>query len=233
MDGLAHITPGIEALEGGLSIPRHRHGGAYVAVVLSGGYEECGGRGRFRVGPGDVLLHSAFDAHLDRVARTGATILNLGTEFFPAFSHGRIDDPDRVARLAERNVAQALADLEEQLHPSPVRVHDWPDLLATDLISDPDRRLDDWARAHGLAPATVSRGFDKVFGVSPKAFRLEARARTAYEWITNGSGSLADIAARAGFTDQPHMSRAVRALTGRSPGWWRGRSRVKSVQDLR
>jgi AraC-like DNA-binding protein len=36
-----------------------------------------------------------------------------------------------------------------------------------------------------------------------------------------GPGSLADIAARTGFADQPHMTRAITALTGASPHAWR------------
>ena len=36
---------------------------------------------------------------------------------------------------------------------------DWPDLLAQELLAAPDLRLEDWAARHGLAPATLSRGF--------------------------------------------------------------------------
>jgi hypothetical protein len=52
------ITPsGNERWHSRAYIPRHRHARAYAAVVLEGSYEESGSRGRFRVRPGDVVLH--------------------------------------------------------------------------------------------------------------------------------------------------------------------------------
>jgi hypothetical protein len=46
-------------------LPRHRHESGYLALVLSGGYEEAGDRGRFHVHAGNVVLHGAFEAHMD------------------------------------------------------------------------------------------------------------------------------------------------------------------------
>ena len=46
---------------------RHVHKRAYAALVLSGGYEEAGDSGRHRVQAGNVVLHEAFEAHLDRI----------------------------------------------------------------------------------------------------------------------------------------------------------------------
>jgi hypothetical protein len=40
-------------------------------AVLAATYEECGNRGRFRARAGDVLLHRAFDAHLDHIGPKG------------------------------------------------------------------------------------------------------------------------------------------------------------------
>jgi len=56
---------------------RHVHEKAYAALVLSGGYEEAGDHGRFRVKAGDVIFHEPFEAHLDRFSETGAAVLNL------------------------------------------------------------------------------------------------------------------------------------------------------------
>lgn len=68
---------GREKLEPGLSIARHRHRQGYVAVVISGGYQEAGLGGRFDLKAGDVVVHRAFDAHLDQVERAGADVINL------------------------------------------------------------------------------------------------------------------------------------------------------------
>ncbi len=203
-------------------IPRHRHDRPYAALVLSGTYEECGSRGRFRVGPGDVLLHNAFDAHLDRFQKQGAQILNLIAGDLPVhFSVGRVRDPDAIVRVAERDPIDAGVLLHAQLCEAHATLQDWPDLLATDLLRDPDCRLQIWARKHGLAAETISRGFGKVFGVTPASFRTEVRARRALALITGSDQTLACIAAATGFADQAHMSRATRALTGSPPSFWR------------
>lgn len=214
----ARVTCGRERWDGGSRIPRHRHAQAYAAVVLSGGYEECGSEGRFRVRAGDVLLHGAFDAHLDRFEGS-AEILNLPLLDVPFVGGAaRARDPDAVARLAERDAGEAVASLFDQLHPVTRTAAEWQDALAAALLADTDLRLDAWAREHGLAPATVSRGFARVFGVSPCVFRAEARARRAYAALATTDLPLARVASLHGFADQAHMTRAVAALTGRTPG---------------
>ncbi len=224
----APISDGRESWAARQHIPRHRHDRAYAAVVLTGGYEECGSGGRFRASAGDVLLHRAFDAHLDRFSPAGARILNLVLpDPPPSCDLGRISDPDALVRAAERDPAEARDVLREQLREVRPDREDWPDVLARRLLEDPACRLEIWASEHRLSPETVSRGFGKVFGVSPACFRAEARARRALALLATsaaGSHSLAAIADAAGFADQAHMTRAVRSLTGLPPGAWRSRS---------
>lgn len=231
MGGFAQISNGRECWERGVQIARHRHDRAYAAVVLSGSYEECGSRGRFRVCAGDVLLHDAFDAHRNSFKNTGAQVLNLMICGLPAGAGiGRVADPDAISRAAEHDAAAARAHLHSQLRVTRPVSYDWQDQLAQDLLADPDCRLDGWALEHGLAAETVSRGFGKVFGVTPAAFRLEARTRRAISMITAGDASLASVAATTGFADQAHMSRAVLALTGAPPGRWRRSNSFKTEQ---
>lgn len=221
MADIAGISNGRERWGGLAQLPRHRHDTPYAAIVLSGGYEECGSRGRFRVRPGDVLLHDAFDAHLDRFDRTGAETFNIALPRRIACSLAQIADPDAIVRLAQVDSHAAGLTLCAQIAPCALGSGDWPDQLAGDLLDDPDCRLGDWAQAHGLAGETVSRGFARVFGLSPAAFRAEARARRALAMIVDSVAPLAAIAAETGFADQAHMSRAIRALTGVPPGRWR------------
>ena len=100
---------------------------------------------------------------------------------------------------------------------------DWPELLARALTCDPKISLGGWADDHALAPATVSRGFRQVYGISPNAFRMQARARLAWRRVLQGNVALASIAAETGFADQAHMTRTVQAITERTPGAWRNR----------
>lgn len=201
-------------------LPRHRHAEAYVAVVLSGAYEEAGDRGRRRVAAGDVVVHQAWEAHLNRTAGAGAQVLNLPPPTEPLSAFGRADDLDLLARLAERDpteAAQALAAGFRTAADAPV---DWPDRLAAALLAGDATPLGDRAAAFGVSAEHLSRGFRQVFGVSPQRFRLEARARAALADLA-GPCALADVACAHGFADQAHMTRSVRAVTGRTPGAWR------------
>lgn len=200
--------------------PRHRHWTPYAAIVLSGGYLEAGGDGRFRVEAGDVVVHPAFDAHQNQLSGP-AWVLNLPldplTELPPLF---RVADPDALEHAWRSDLREAAG----LLHPVGLGVplaEDWPDLLAIALRDEPTLVLGDWARAHGLAPATVSRGFMAVFGVSPSRYRAEQRTRLAWRRLMTGTAPMAELALDCGYADQAHMSRAIRASTGHSPGHWR------------
>ena len=230
MSNFSPVRAGREIWPSGQRIERHRHDGAYVAVVLSGGYEEYGNRGCLRVAAGDVLLHRAFDAHLNRFPRSGAVILNLTDPApLPAVAMGRIADPDAIARTAERDSRAALALLREQLQPLERAPADWTEELARHLLADPQCCLGSWAKAHGLRPETVARGFRRVFGVTPAVFRAEGRAHRAFGMIVGTDAPLAAVAASAGFADQAHMTRAIRALTGVPPGVWRMSNSFKTA----
>lgn len=228
--GFAATPSGHERWDSRAYIPRHRHERAYAALILAGSYEETGSSGRFHVRPGDVLLHDAFDAHLDRFQTSGARIFSLPVDAWPVDAGiAHLRDLDAIVRIAERDAIEAAALLHTELRRRP-RVHyDWPDVLADDLLSDPTCRLDEWARKRSLAPTTVSRGFRKVFGITPAAFRLDARARHAFRMITRSDLSFAAVAATAGFSDQAHMCRAIRALTGATPGSWRRSNSFKTA----
>ncbi len=224
MSGFARIANGREKWGAGSSVLRHRHDQAYAAIVLSGGYEESGSRGRFRVRPGDVLVHRAFDAHLNYFPGKGAQILNIVLADPLPFALGHLTDSDAIVRLAERDPVAASLQLGGQLRETGRAAEDWPDILAADLMEQPNTRLDVWARRHGLSPETVSRGFRKLFGQTPAAFRSEVRAQRAFALLVGSAMTLAGIAAQAGFADQAHMTRAMKALTGAPPRFWRLRS---------
>lgn len=220
------LPPARQALCAG-ALPRHRHAEGYVALVLSGAYEEAGDHGRRRARPGDVIAHSPFEAHLNRTPLAGAVVLNLPpVAGLSAF--GRIADPDAVVRAFERNAAEAANILAAQFQPVNAGLADWPDLLAQ-ALAGPRFALSEWAHAMGLSPEHVSRGFRKVYGVSPQRFGGEARNRAAWRALTEGTAPLAEVALAHGFADQAHLTRSLRAFTGRTPGAWRTSSAFKTA----
>ena len=214
--------------EAGESLPRHRHLEGYVAVVLEGGYEEAGDGGRLRAAPGTVVVHGRYEAHLDRFGAGGARVLNLPAVAGLLPGAGVIADPDAVARLAERDPGEATGLVRASFRPGAAFADDWPDLLALALRDDPGLLLSDWAERIGLDPASVSRGFARAYGVSPKRFRLEARTHRAVAALPDWDQGIAALAAEHGFADQAHLTRAVAALTGTTPA----QLRAKSVQAV-
>jgi len=210
---------------------RHVHREAYAALVLSGGYEEAGDLGRFRVHAGEVVVHQAFEGHLDRFLASGAVILNLPLPGGSRLREGphRLEDPDAVVQLAEVDESRAATLLLGSALPLEPRCADWPDALARALLEDPDLSLGEWSISKGLHPWTVSRGFARIFGLPPARFRARIRARRAWTDIRHTAEPLGEIACALGFSDQSHMTRSVTGLTGSPPLAWR--QSCKSVQD--
>jgi AraC-like DNA-binding protein len=223
MDRFASVTLGFEQRPAWEVIPRHRHRGAYLSLVLGGSYEETGDRGRIRVRPGDMLIHGAFDSHLNRFPAAGARILNLTLpdDIEPITGFARSPNTDIAIRLAERDPRAAAELLVASAEPERAHAGDWPDLLADALAADPSLRIGNWASDHGLADATVSRGFQQVYGVSPSAFRAQVRGRLAWRRIVEADQALTELAYELGFADQAHMTRTVRTITGQPPRAWR------------
>lgn len=202
---------------------RHCHDDAFVAVVLEGGYQEAGDEGRWNVRPGDALIHHAYESHLDRFEAKGARVLVLALPAQLAVTRlrGRVADPDRLVRLAERDGRAASAHFAELFVAAAPAMLDWPDMLADDLRRIDPFALSDWAEEKGIRAETLSRGFRSAYGCTPKSYRADVRARAAFAAVRTGDEAFAEIAHRLHFTDQAHMTHAVAGLTGAPPGWWR------------
>ncbi len=200
-------------------LQRHRHDVAFAAVVLAGSYVEAGDTGLHRVSAGDVVLHRSYEAHLDRFESAGAEVLTL--QLPQEFSGGSIRcvaDPDHIVRLAERDAQAAVSVLIEHSSPVERAPSDWPAMLASDLLIDPDLAIREWAQERGLHPGSVGRAFRQHFGLTAAAFRSNVRAHRALREILGSQERLAGVAAASGFADQAHMNRRVRLLTAKAPG---------------
>jgi AraC-like DNA-binding protein len=196
-----------------------------VSVVLVGGYVEAGDGGRVRAQAGTVIVHKAYAAHLNTFEAPRSVVLNLvGGTRSPLIGAGVIDDVDEIVRVAEHDTAAAVALIMDGMRSEVARFSDWPDLLAEALTRNPELSIAEWADGMKLNPASVSRGFRRCFGVSPKRFRLEAKARNALRGIANTTERLSLVAASCGFADQAHLNRTCLNLTGETPAAFRAKS---------
>jgi AraC-like DNA-binding protein len=213
--------------------PRHRHASGYATVVLAGSFVESSFAGRSVAQPGDVLLHASLDCHANTaLARRPIQILRLPWNF-ALEGHFRVADPDRLARLSEVDAGLASAELATALLGPAAGAPDWTHSLAVALSAARPLALRIWGEAHGLRADELSRGFAREFGVSPKRFRLEARARRAWCDVVRSDQPLTRIAQDHEFADLAHMSRSIRAFTGRAPSLWRTAVRAPIAVQMR
>ena len=221
---------GLKIFPRGEAPARHLHFDSYASVVLSGSFVEAGFSGRVNVQPGDVLLHNRFDCHANRsTCSRSVSILILPWRDGCAEGRFHVADPDLLVRLAEKDSRESMSALAAGIQPAHSAVNHWTELLASDLKTATSLSLRHWARSFGMRPEALSRGFHREFGVSPKQFRLEARARNAWREVLRSPRTLTTIAYELGFSDLSHLSRSVRLLTGYSPSAWRAWAR-NSVQ---
>ena len=100
------------------------------------------------------------------------------------------DAEDFVERLVRRGLLQFDLSVEAMLRDQP-------------LESDQSLR-------------SFQRRFLNVIGITQRTVRQIERARAALALLQSGR-SIADVVFQAGYSDQPHMTKALRQLVGRTP----------------
>ena len=214
------------------ALAMHRHADAYAALVLDGSHVEVSIDGPRTCTPGTLVLHPRFHAHGNRFGRGGARVINLA---LPAAAHGgshalRISDLREARRCFEHGDLTALQPLLAEAMPVPEDQagDSWRSAFLAALRDD-DAPVGAIARRIGVSAAYASRALLRSHGMGPQALRRELRFRHALA-LLDGGERLADVAQQAGFADQSHMTRTVRAHSGLTPSQLRGRQ-VKCVQD--
>jgi AraC family transcriptional regulator len=112
--------------------------------------------------------------------------------------------PARVpdGRLPQRKLRAVLAYIEDHL--------------------DADLTLEDLAAVAHLSPYHFARQFRAATGLPPHQFVIARRVERARQFLQEDDDlSLAQVASRAGFSDQSHLSRHFKRLVGVTPGRFR------------
>ena len=72
-----------------------------------------------------------------------------------------------------------------------------------------------------LSEGHFSRSFRGTFGCPPYAFVVRRRVELAARYMLQTDMSLNEIALQCGFSDQSHLSKLFRQVTGETPAAWR------------
>lgn len=143
--------------------------------------------------------------------------LRLGT-YLPMFPPGRLADL-RDAVLPTLPDGRILLGNRAWEVPTPQNVDVFVDRLARAglLVHDPlVEAVGHGDRAGDVPERTVQSRFVRAVGLSRRRLRAIERARHAAGLLSTGT-SIADVVHRAGYHDQPHLTRALRHLVGYTP----------------
>jgi AraC-like DNA-binding protein len=128
--------------------------------------------------------------------------------------------PGRTERLAEELAAAPATEAAQAVLSSAVmaqvRADPDPAVPALLTLARGGARVDDMADAIGLTERQLHRRCLAAFGYGAKVLQRVLRFDRAIR-LARGGTELADVAYQAGYADQAHMSREVRALAGVSP----------------
>jgi AraC family transcriptional regulator len=123
--------------------------------------------------------------------------------------------------------------------PKPESEHrpDWLSTAEAYLADSFDQPIavSDVARAAGVHPVHLARGYRRWFGSTPGERLRTRRLERAADLLMAGRTAIGEIALRAGFCDQSHLNRQFRLAYGVTPGEFARlcgrRADVASVQD--
>ncbi|HEY2555248.1 MAG TPA: helix-turn-helix transcriptional regulator [Candidatus Cybelea sp.] len=227
------------------SVDEHQHEASYFSLLLEGAYEERGEGFDLRYEPYTLVFHTRRTPHRDRMLgpcrffavdllpRWETVIAELGGARAHVFELAGGDPVWLVLRLYREFLARADAgesgiealiyELCAQVAPrSPEELLEPAWLAQADAairegfpgLSD----LRQLAAALRVHPTHLCRVFRRFRGHTISDAAIGARVQYVARQLAESNEPLAEIAARAGFADQSHMTRMFKRITGSSPG---------------
>ncbi len=229
---------------GGLTLTRHDHRRATVAVVMDGGFDGWWSGRERSCGPGTLLFERAGERHANRFGkRTDTRVMIIQpVDELPAL-HGsgstlprhrpdalpiawRLADElrcrDDVTPMALQGLALELAALAAR--DTAVLRRESRLVSAAAILEERYSQsisLSGLAAELDLDPAYLARGFRQQHGRSVGTFLRQIRIRRAAERIARDDESLAQVALAVGFADQSHLTRWFTRYLGITPARYR------------
>jgi AraC family transcriptional regulator len=226
-------------------VAEHQHEAPYFSLLLEGAYEERGDGFDLRYEPYTLVFHAAATAHEDRMLGAcrffavdllppwESVIADLGGVRAHVFELTGGDPVWLVLRLYREFLARtdagetAIEALVYELCAHVARRCD-DDFHEPEWLPEADtavrerfgRPLDlaSLASAIGVHPTHLCRAFRRFRGHTISEAIIGARVQYVARRLGDSDESLAEIAANAGFTDQSHMTRTFKRMTGYPPG---------------
>jgi AraC family transcriptional regulator len=229
----------------GKSVAMHQHDAPYFSLLLEGAYEERGDGFDLRYEPYTLVFHSANTQHEDRMLgpsrffavdllpRWETVVAELGGAREHVFELSGGDPVWLVLRLYREFLARAEdadATIETLVYELCAHVakrtgdesHE-PAWLA--LIDDTVRErfhhpleLTVLAAEAGVHPTHLCRTYRRFRGHTISDAMLHARVAYVARRLAENDEALTVLAAEAGFTDQSHMTRVFKRISGYPPG---------------
>jgi len=142
-------------------------------------------------------------------------------------SAGAVDERRRLDWMVDAETRRFLLLLSDRLDPAPDETEGYPlhvRRITQMLTRHPEtfQTMEEAAAIAGVPVSTLRRHFKESTGRSLKQFHLEARVNRSRELLAaNQRLSLAAVAERVGFSDEYHLSRVFKKLTGVTPSEYR------------
>jgi AraC family transcriptional regulator len=235
------------------AVPLHQHQAPYLSLLLEGAYQERGDDFDIRYEPYTLVFHSAGTVHedemlgpckffaVDLLPEWEAVIDELGGTPAHVFElHGGdpiwlvlrlyrefLSRPDATPASVAALVYEVCAlvaqhQIEESREPSWLARID--DVVRDRFVEPTD--IAAIAAAAGVHPAHLCRVFRRFRGRTVTDAVLRARVQHVARRLAESDEPLSSIASEAGFSDQSHMTRVFKRLTGYPPGEHRRRVRI-------
>lgn len=176
----------------------------------------------FRLRPGGAA--PLLGTHCSELAETIGPTELLGPEFSSLlrFHAGSEPDPFQRVEIMERLLLERLPRIPEA---NPVvasaleilRLGAHPDIRPTSKDSMETNSCAALAEALGIGRRTLERLFARQVGIAPVALRRTMRLHHALNLLRKKELSLTETALCAGFYDQAHFIKEIKALTGLTP----------------
>jgi AraC family transcriptional regulator len=241
---LGHVTA--SRFPANLTLPRHSHPKATVAIILAGGFD-----GRYRTGqreclPWSVVVEPAGEPHGNCFGPVETTILTvspeahrLGPALEVASRQVRFDRDPYVALIARRAIDEL--DRPDDVTPLAVEAAALEILARVTRTARHEHRprwledaraflhdrfadtltLDDVAAAVGTEPERLARTFRRSTGEPLAGYLRRIRVSAAATLLVTTDLPISQVAADAGFADQSHLTRWFGRYLGTTPAVYR------------